>query len=113
VRERQQAQLAAQLVVLPLQRGVEREVDAEEPYVDRALAGRLGRGAVVVVDDPLDRPGVAHLGRGLEPDDLAVGLDRRSPGDGALGDHRQPATEGEQQVEVVALDRAGRHRGAG
>ena len=113
VRQREQPQLAAQLVVLPLERGVERDVDGEQADLDGRVAGRLRGVLVVDVDHPLRTALVAHLGRGLEPDDLAVRLDRRAPGDRALRDHGESAPEGQQQVEVVADERGGWHRRAG
>ena len=110
VRQRQQAQLAAQLVVLPVQRGVERDVDPDQADLDGRLAGRLGCVGVVLVDHPLRRALVAHLLRRLEPHDLAVGLDGRAPGQGALGHDREAASEGEEQVEVVEVERRRWHR---
>ncbi|UUZ57602.1 hypothetical protein [Nocardioides sp. B-3] len=59
----------------------------------------------MAVEDGCGSLVVTDAGGGLEPHDLAVGLHRRTPGDGGHRDHRQATTEGGR--EVVGVDRAG------
>ncbi|WP_101523391.1 hypothetical protein [Nocardioides houyundeii] len=111
--EGEQPQLAPEVVVLVEHAEQELEVDVEQLDGD-GVVHRVPLDVVVQpVDDALALAALLEGARRLEPDDLAVPLDRGAPRVGGHGHHGEPAPEGGEEVLDVLLVAArgvGHHR---